>query len=171
MSELFKDSKRTDFSGIEKWNVSNVTSMGAMFAGCHDFNQDISSWDVANVTNMSGMFAGCTSFNQPLNNWNVSKVEDMSQMFAHCEKFNQPLNDWNVREDCLTNDIFKHTKHLEFKYFYESFTQDQIFKSGKSNIDPHFFRMTKEAFERYSSVESYGPLNAYNIDKKSFRRS
>ena len=181
---------------LSAWCVSNVKDMHSMFEACYEFNQSLNDWNVSNVTNMKDMFNHCLVFNQPLNDWNVGNVEDMSSMFLGCDKFNQPLNNWdvssvknmdsmfnnawnfnqdfegwNVREDCLTNDIFKHTKHLEFKYFYESFTQDQIFKSGKSNIDPHFFRMTKEAFERYSSVESYGPLNANNIDKKSFRRS
>ena len=31
MSNLFEDSKREDFSGIEKWNVSSVEEMSDMF--------------------------------------------------------------------------------------------------------------------------------------------
>ena len=34
MSWLFFNSERTDFSGIEKWNVSNVRDMYGMFCGC-----------------------------------------------------------------------------------------------------------------------------------------
>ena len=33
MSELFRESSRKDFSGIETWNVSNVTNMSYMFDG------------------------------------------------------------------------------------------------------------------------------------------
>ncbi|HHP0319424.1 TPA: BspA family leucine-rich repeat surface protein, partial [Campylobacter jejuni] len=49
MSELFANSTRTDFSGIEKWDVSNVENMYAMFDNCKTFNQDISGWDVSKV--------------------------------------------------------------------------------------------------------------------------
>lgn len=64
MSELFQESKRKDFSGIETWDVSNVTNMNAMFRDARRFNQDISSWNVSNVENMAGMFRGAKSFDQ-----------------------------------------------------------------------------------------------------------
>ena len=31
MRRLFENTNRTDFNGIEKWNVSNVTDMSSMF--------------------------------------------------------------------------------------------------------------------------------------------
>lgn len=96
MSYLFANSKRTDFSGIEKWNTSNVTDMDFLFGNCENFNQDISNWDVGKVTNMFCMFKGCECFNQDISKWNVSNVTDMSSMFSGCKNFNQPLNDWNV---------------------------------------------------------------------------
>ena len=96
MSYLFANSKRTDFSGIEKWNTSNVTDMDFLFGNCENFNQDISNWDVGKVTNMFCMFKDCECFNQDISKWNVSNVTDMSSMFSGCKNFNQPLNDWNV---------------------------------------------------------------------------
>ena len=121
MSGLFADSERKDFSGIETWNVSNVTFMRNMFAGAFNFNADISRWDVSKVedmaymfywaskfnqdigkwntskvTNMSGMFALAKNFNQPLENWDVSQVTDMSYMFFNAKNFNQPIGKWNV---------------------------------------------------------------------------
>ena len=158
MSDLFAFSNRTDFSGIEKWNTSNVTDMGNMFeectnfnqplnnwdvsnvtsmrdmfANCVDFNQDISSWDVANVTDMSGMFAICTSFNQPLDNWDVSSVYEMSDMFFGCEEFNQPLNDWNVREDCDIYRMFTNTSQT-YENVKDSFSEEQLLDSGSEKI-------------------------------------
>ena len=67
MSNLFLRAKRTNFSGIE-------------------------SWDTSNVITMEGMFAECTRFNIPIGCWNVSKVKDMSFMFYKCATFNQPLS-------------------------------------------------------------------------------
>lgn len=96
MSNLFANSIRTDFSGIEKWNVSNVTDMSFLFGNCENFNQDISNWDVSNVKDMSYMFKGCKKFNQDISKWDTSRAIDMQEMFNGCMNFNQPLNDWDV---------------------------------------------------------------------------
>lgn len=95
-SNLFEDNKRSDFSGIEDWDVSHVTNMSGMFDGAENFNSDISSWEVSNVTNMGYMFSSAISFNQPLNNWDVSNVTDMSHMFSYATSFNQSLDNWDV---------------------------------------------------------------------------
>lgn len=96
MAFLFQDSTRRDFSGIESWNVSNVTNMSYMFAGAKSFNQPLDSWDTSKVTDMAGMFYNATSFNQPIGAWNVESVTDMSFMFYGAEKFCQVLDNWNV---------------------------------------------------------------------------
>ena len=97
MSELFSGNDvieySRDFSGIEFWNVSNVTNMECMFYKS-SFNQDISSWDVSNVTNMSWMFCE-SSFNQDISSWNVSNVADMEYMFKG-SSFNQDISSWVV---------------------------------------------------------------------------
>ncbi|MFV0948194.1 DUF285 domain-containing protein [Campylobacter jejuni] len=81
MSELFKNSTRTDFSGIEKWNTSRIKDMDSMFWGCESFNADISGWNTSSVENMSCMFLGCRNFNQPLNGWDVRNVKYRYGMF------------------------------------------------------------------------------------------
>ena len=77
MSKLFFKTQRTDFSGIEKWDVSNVEDMGAMFAFSESFNQDISNWDISNVRNMYNIFR--TLYSQPYKNaifdWDLSNVK------------------------------------------------------------------------------------------------
>ena len=84
MSELFSSYYETcyrrDFSGIESWNISNVTNMSKMFFNS-SFNQDIGSWDVSNVRDMSWMFSD-SSFNQDISSWDVSNVTNMSSMFS-----------------------------------------------------------------------------------------
>ncbi|MFY4691267.1 BspA family leucine-rich repeat surface protein [Campylobacter jejuni] len=96
MSCLFSWTTRKDFSGIEKWDVSNVENMAHMFAGCKTFNQDISSWDVSKVKDMECMLHGCHVFNQDISKWDTSKVTTMEGMFWGCESFDQPLGDWDV---------------------------------------------------------------------------
>ena len=83
---------------ISYWNVSNVKSMGYMFAYCEELRSvgDISSWDVSNATNMSHMFFRCKSFNQDISKWDVSSVTDMNGMFCGCKSFNQDLSNWNI---------------------------------------------------------------------------
>ena len=81
LSNLFEDSERKDFSGIEKWNVSHITDMNYMFAEAEYFTgKGIERWNVSNVTDMSYMFYQAKNFNADISRWNVSKVEDMSGM-------------------------------------------------------------------------------------------
>ena len=121
MSGLFAESECTDFSGIETWDVSNVTDMRDMFAGafnfnadisrwdvskvedmaymfywCEKFNQDISKWNTSNLILMSYMFCGARSFNQDISGWDTSKVTHMASLFENAEKFNQPIGNWNT---------------------------------------------------------------------------
>ena len=96
MSYLFCYTSRTDFSGIEKWDVSNVKNMAAMFARAESFNADISKWDVSKVWSMRYMFSGATSFNQPIGDWDVSNVEYMIAMFHNATSFNQDISGWDL---------------------------------------------------------------------------
>jgi len=93
MSELFLDSERKDFSGIDTWDVSHVTDMSYMFYGTF-MDEPIGKWDVSNVKDMSNMFAFST-FDQPIGEWKVSNVENMYKMFAS-SCFNHPIDKWDV---------------------------------------------------------------------------
>ncbi|MFD2726726.1 BspA family leucine-rich repeat surface protein [Hyunsoonleella rubra] len=94
LSSMFRSC--TSFNqSIDHWDVSNITSIAAMFFDS-TYNQPLNSWDVSNVTSMSNTFSGASFFNQPLNNWDVSNVIDMTYMFNACSAFNQPLDNWDV---------------------------------------------------------------------------
>ena len=151
MSNLFANSIRTDFSGIEKWNVSHVTSMSGMFTGCHDFNQDISSWDVANVTDMDGMFFGCKNFNQPIGDWDVSNVKIMNSMFWGCSAFNQPLNDWNVRENCDTDGMFFNSSQT-YENVKDCFSEKQLLCANIKSVDAKIEKEVDEEIKKRSSL-------------------
>jgi surface protein len=95
MSALFHlKSKFNEYIG--SWDVSNVTKMSRMFQGASIFNQDIGSWDVSNVTNMLYMFHRAKAFNGRIGSWNVSNVSQMSNMFHGASAFNQDIGSWDV---------------------------------------------------------------------------
>ena len=95
---------------IDEWNVSGVTNMIYMFNDARAFNSDISSWDVSNVTNMASMFMAAWTFNQNIGAWNVGNVTNMSRMFDSARDFNNGGSDsigkWNVSNNTSMNLMF-----------------------------------------------------------------
>ncbi|WP_196888423.1 BspA family leucine-rich repeat surface protein, partial [Aureivirga sp. CE67] len=81
---------------IDHWDVSNITTMKEMFKRAYSFNQPLNNWDVSNVEDMDSMFYRATSFNQPLNNWVTSNLNNITEIFYEAEAFNQPINNWDV---------------------------------------------------------------------------
>lgn len=77
-------------------DLSNVTSMQAMFNSATGFNSNINDWDVSNVKYMNTMFWGATAYNQPMNNWDVSNVTSMYRMFGFHIAFDQDISNWNT---------------------------------------------------------------------------
>ena len=79
---------RFKYIDISYWNVSNVKSMGYMFAYCEELRSvgDISNWDVSNVTNMSHMFYMCEELKSvvDISGWDVSNVRNHDIMFLYC---------------------------------------------------------------------------------------
>jgi surface protein len=97
----FRDcSSLTSVSGINSWNVSQVTGMSAMFEGCVSFNNNIGNWSVGKVSNMNSMFKNAPTFNNlnspSISGWTTSAVTDMGEMFYSAITFNQPIGSWNT---------------------------------------------------------------------------
>lgn len=95
-------------TGINEWDVSNVTKMNYAFAfvGLNEPTMvlDLSKWDVSKVVSMNSTFKGMgynsTTFSLgDLSKWDVSNVTDMGTMFMQTG-FSAPwslnLSKWNV---------------------------------------------------------------------------
>lgn len=106
LSEIFAGSNRQDFTGISKWDTSNVKNMSSMFYNMENFNEDISSWNVEQVEDMSYMFEGADKFNQDISDWNTSNVTNMRGMFYEASSFNQDISSWNTKNVKDMYDMF-----------------------------------------------------------------
>jgi len=94
MSNLFIE-KNNIVGDISNWDVSNVTTMRAMF-GLSNYNPDLSAWDVSKVEDMQQMFDSNESFNQDISNWDVGNLTRANYMFYKAYEFNQDLRNWDV---------------------------------------------------------------------------
>ena len=131
---LFENSTRTDFSGIEEWNVGNVENMYAMFRGAKHFNTNINSWNVSKVRDMESMFEGAESFNQPLDKWNVSNVRSFDSMFKNAKAFNQNINSWIFSQSDEKYEYYEH-KSNEWITIY-GIRMDSMFEGAESFNQP-----------------------------------
>ena len=72
----------TDFSGVEGWNVSHVTSFEGCFSGCSAYlHPDLHLWDVSAATTMYKMFASAGLWDLDISMWRPTSVTTMASMF------------------------------------------------------------------------------------------
>ena len=153
MSELFYESEREDFSGIESWDVSSVTDMSGMFTFCYNFNQPLNNWDVSSVTDMSEMFAGCTNFNQPLDNWlinnpNADKIIDKIYGYGTFEKARATIKPINGKY------------HPKYKWQLKLLTLDNSVNLG--DIDTSAITDMSELFDR-SGRKDFSGIDSWDV--------
>ena len=162
---LFFNSKRTDFSGIEEWDVSKVTNMRNMFKGCETFNEDISSWDVSKVRDMSNMFTGATNFNRDLSKWQISNTnynaKFIKNMFSFADKMKDKiLSVWKEKEQ----------KGIEPEKIFSELPIPLSENNKKYVITPHTDLCAKEVFERvddYKDLDTSALVNADQVLENS----
>jgi len=83
---------------ISTWDVSNITSLVAIFQGISNFNQNLNYWDTSNFVNLTGSFFQTKNFNPKIDKWDVSKVTDMQYTFNVSTGFKGDLSAWNVEK-------------------------------------------------------------------------
>lgn len=157
---LFKNSTRTDFSGIEKWDVSHVTNMRQMFYNCKNFNADISKWNVSNVSAMAQMFYNCKEFSQDLHSWDMSGMKGhlngqfLSNMFKNADKMTQRVIDAYV-------ELGKQNIPPEERFSKLPIPRP---KDYKKLVVPHTDSDVKEMFERIEDFANMDTSAVHNLD-------
>ena len=105
-------------SAISDWDISGVTSMEAMFAGCTSLTDisPLSGWDIPDGTSIEGMFANCPSLTDisPISGWDISGVTVIADMFFYCTSLTDlsPLSGWDVSGKTSLYDMFGGCKSL-----------------------------------------------------------
>lgn len=113
-------------SGLQQWDVSNVTTMEAMFKYCTSFNGSIGGWSTQNVTDMAEMFFAAHSFNQNIGGWITTGVTDMTSMFEcnHNNSSNPPNDQGTFNQDISGWDVTSVTGMNRMFWNHQGFNQD-----------------------------------------------
>ena len=116
----------------EYWNTANVTTMANMFYNglnpAKGALTGIELWDVSSVTDMSFMFAGCSNFNAPLgfNGWSKGgqtlNVINMNSMFDNCFAFDQNIGTWNISSLQTATNFMANKTTADFSYLDNIYT-------------------------------------------------
>ena len=82
---FFGDELLSSVTGLNTWDVSNITSFASMFEGAASLTQlaGVSGWHTNSLTNLNGMFRNASSLLLLVEaaGWDVSKVTDFGGMF------------------------------------------------------------------------------------------
>ncbi|MEE6726893.1 BspA family leucine-rich repeat surface protein [Pediococcus acidilactici] len=167
--------------GIEKWDTSHLTSLGAVFAGDQSLNNlNLSSWDTSQVTEMNDTFSDCTSLsNLNVTGWDVSRVNDFYSMFYGTTSLNKlDLSSWKTSVNSsthgfneyvamFTNSAVEHLDLSEFYvYVYMDLTSCSNLKSvtiGPVTTNAHFYLPGSGEEDKKWRVKSTGKV--YNADE------
>jgi len=96
-------------SGLETWDTSGITAMGATFYEA-TFDQQtsdiVAGWDVGQATDFAGMFFG-SNFSGDISLWDVGSGQNFSQMFRDVITIPTSLSAWCTRVDPYFHQTFQ----------------------------------------------------------------
>ena len=97
------------YSGMENWDVSNVTSMRFAFLKS-EISFDISKWNIEKIVNMENAFQQAIFINPnpDLTNWNTSNLEKMDYMFKN-SNFNGDVSNFVIDKVKSLRYVFSET--------------------------------------------------------------
>ena len=108
MNYMLAGCSRTQSLNVSSWNTSKVTNMSHMFDGCKLTVLNL-TFDTSSVTDMSYMFYRCDNLSSLTfgSSWSTANVVNMQWMFADCENLGTlNLNNWNVSKVTDMSNMF-----------------------------------------------------------------
>ena len=117
MSVIFYDCDRTDFSGIEKWDTSNVENMSNMFSGIYD-KVKLPSWYLKQVENNADELVGMWAVDASLVCEQIKvayivEIDEDNEVVEILEKYPSRLQATWVLKDRLANNEIRY-KNMDF---------------------------------------------------------
>ena len=85
MAYAFAGAGEMSVNATDAPDLTNVTSLSAMFMNCLSIKADFSGWDTSSVTDMSLMFYMVQDIDINLGNWDVTSLVDADEMFYDAE--------------------------------------------------------------------------------------
>ncbi len=116
MGDMFASCSRLESLDITGWDVSNIKSFSFMFANTSRLTdlKGIENLDVSSAVNMMSMFAGIGVKKLDLSNWNTSNVTNMSYMFNQTRKLESiDASTWDTSKVTDMNSMFINNDSLK----------------------------------------------------------
>ena len=106
----------SDISGAENWDISNVESLGSLFAGTAITNTNaLKKWNTSNVKNMSSSFYATRNLTDltGLADWETSKVTSLNTTFYSTGITSAAgLEKWKTSNVTNMNGLFNNAQNL-----------------------------------------------------------
>lgn len=164
MTELFRNSKRKNFEGIETWNTSKVTDMSLMFNNAQYFNHDLNSWNTENLKKINYMFLGASNFNKYPYKWNLDNIKEAYDVFNKDIDIKKlPIN---LRVNLYFED-FEKIKDINIIDIYKSIITSNNRKiiSFRIKLEKEYYDELKNIIEYRESIEYSNEISFKNIEE------
>ncbi|MDT2712280.1 BspA family leucine-rich repeat surface protein [Enterococcus dongliensis] len=109
------NSKLTEMSGEENWDLTYVKNMSKMFDGASALTSlDVSEWNTGAVTNMGSMFQNAKALlSLDTSEWDTKNVTSMSRMFNTAESLmHLDVSQWDTSKVTTLRTMFQNAKSL-----------------------------------------------------------
>lgn len=121
----------TDLGVTENWDMSDVTSMYAMFRNTGITKIDLSRWNTSKNTRTQGFFGYCKKLVEAkVSNWDMSNVTTINMFFQNCTSLTEiDISGWVTPKVTTTYSMFEGCTALQ-KIDMRNLTFDKVTSSS-----------------------------------------
>lgn len=150
LNNMFKYYSGTSLHGLEKWDVSHVTSMYDGFWVAQNLTDisALSRWDVSSLRNMSHLFDGNRALEDvtPLAGWKTSSLTTMSMLWrsTNISSTACALSSWDVSHATEINEMFDFAGITDYRclepWKFPSGVKNNIFDNTTREYWPSWYQ-------------------------------